>query len=179
MLRFAHLTATACNASMQTSIDCASTPFDLSNAVHQRVMPHLVRCPAGNMCRTAGDSLQCPAPAECAAVAGATLLGTACEPERHASSSPDTAQSSSPQSQQQRLGQGSSAQVPGSQLHAEQQQSTGLATIPEHEQATQQPAAQLTKKRRRKLKRRLKLTQPGGMNDQEKSVWLLEHCKVT
>ena len=54
-----------------------------------------------------------------------------------------------------------------------------LASIPEDELAAVQKVKKVVKKkRRRKMKRGSRLTQPGGMTDQEKSIWLLEHCKV-
>ena len=65
------------------------------------------------------------------------------------------------------------------------QQGAALATIPEDESLRGQDDAASSerqvakkKKKKRKLKRRSKLSQPGGMTDQEKSMWLLEHCKV-
>ena len=54
----------------------------------------------------------------------------------------------------------------------------GLGSIPEEEPAAVQKVKKVVKKRRRKMKRGSRLTQPGGMTDQEKSIWLLEHCKV-
>ena len=55
----------------------------------------------------------------------------------------------------------------------------GLVSIPEEEPAAVQKVKTVVKKkRRRRMKRGSRLTQPGGMTDQEKSVWLLEHCKV-
>lgn len=55
-----------------------------------------------------------------------------------------------------------------------------LASIPEEEPAAVQKVKKMVKKkkRRRKMKRGSRVTQPGGMTDQEKSIWLLEHCKV-
>jgi len=54
-----------------------------------------------------------------------------------------------------------------------------LASIPEEEPAAMQKVKKVVKKkRRRKMKRGSRVTQPGGMTDQEKSIWLLEHCKV-
>ena len=54
-----------------------------------------------------------------------------------------------------------------------------LASIPEEEPAPMQKVKKVVKtKRRRKMKRGSRVTQPGGMTDQEKSIWLLEHCKV-
>ncbi|KAL0051218.1 hypothetical protein WJX82_003945 [Trebouxia sp. C0006] len=54
-----------------------------------------------------------------------------------------------------------------------------LESIPEEEPAVVQKVKKVVKKkRRRKMKRGSRLTQPGGMTDQEKSIWLLEHCKV-
>ncbi len=55
----------------------------------------------------------------------------------------------------------------------------GPASIPEAEPAAVQKVKKvLKKKRRKKMKRGSGVTQPGGMTDQEKSIWLLEHCKV-
>lgn len=54
-----------------------------------------------------------------------------------------------------------------------------LASIPEEELAAVQKVKKVVKKkRRRKLKKGSRVTQPSGMTDQEKSIWLLEHCKV-
>ena len=75
------------------------------------------------------------------------------------------------------------------QLHRSQQLScqeplaatpnAALASIPEDEAvATQKVKKMVKKKRRKKIRRGSKLTQPGGMTDQEKSLWLLQHCKV-
>lgn len=44
--------------------------------------------------------------------------------------------------------------------------------------AVQKVKKMVNKKRRKKIRRGSKLTQPGGMTDQEKSLWLLQHCKV-
>ncbi len=56
---------------------------------------------------------------------------------------------------------------------------TALAGIPEDEVVEIQKIKKVVKKKKRRMiKRRSGKHQPGGMTDQEKSVWLLEHCKV-
>ena len=80
------------------------------------------------------------------------------------------------------------------QQQQQQQQAGGaLPSVPEHAvlehavlgrctssdfvQAVE-PRKLLKKKRKKKIKRRSRLSQLGGMTDMEKSRWMLEHCKV-
>ena len=80
-------------------------------------------------------------------------------------------------------------QLQAQQMHTSQQlgsqqplalmPNAALASIPEDEPVAAQKVKKMVKKRRRKkIRRGSKLTQPGGMTDQEKSLWLLQHCKV-
>ena len=74
------------------------------------------------------------------------------------------------------------------QAGRKQQDGGTLPSVPEHAvlgramsndlvQAVE-PRKLLTKKRKKKVPRRSKLSQLGGMTDVEKSRWMLEHCKV-
>ena len=76
------------------------------------------------------------------------------------------------QSQQQLAG-----QLPSVQQLGGQQSFAALASVPEGE-AVQPVNKVQKKKRKKKVKRRSQISQPGGMTDREKSMWLLEHCKV-
>ena len=70
-----------------------------------------------------------------------------------------------------------------------QQQSSSLASVPELAVlsgaatgaslgAAGEPKKVTKKMRKKKTKRRSRLSQLCGMSDQEKSSWMLEHCKV-
>jgi apolipoprotein N-acyltransferase len=79
----------------------------------------------------------------------------------------------------QHVSQHQGAMQPRSQATVPLLPEAALASIPEEEPAPMQKVKKVVKtKRRRKMKRGSRVTQPGGMTDQEKSIWLLEHCKV-
>ena len=79
----------------------------------------------------------------------------------------------------QHVSQHQGAMQPRSQATVPLLPEAALASIPEEEPAAMQKVKKVVKtKRRRKMKRGSRVTQPGGMTDQEKSIWLLEHCKV-
>ena len=115
-----------------------------------------------------------PSTSDAASVASSHMLQT----DRHTSCKHvDSMQQGSacPQQQQQQQAGGALPSVPE---HAVLEHAVlGRSTSSDLVQAVE-PRKLLKKKRKKKVKRRSRLSQLGGMTDVEKSRWMLEHCKV-